>query len=119
MHRLNRHLLVIAGATIRKRLERGALYVDTLGIAGVAAANELIDEPPVGGEIVEVAAPPHQQRILDRQLEMSVRPLDRAVLMGDAYIVAGRRHSIVGTQLVIAAGQVILGLTLEIAERGG
>src|SRR5271167_486701 len=40
-------LLVIAGAAIGKLPERGALDIDTLGVAGVLAPDDLVDEEPV------------------------------------------------------------------------
>src|SRR5947207_647891 len=43
--------------------------------------------------------------------------LDRAVLVGDTAIVARRRHAVIGAQLLIAPGEVLLGLTIEVAER--
>ena len=43
--------------------------------------------------------------------------LDRAVLVRDAAIVARRRHAVMGAQLLVAPGEVLLGITIEIAER--
>jgi hypothetical protein len=43
--------------------------------------------------------------------------LDRAVLVRDATIVARRRHAVMGAQLLIAPGEVLLGITIEVAER--
>ena len=43
--------------------------------------------------------------------------LDRAVLVRDAGIVARRRHAVMGTQLLVAPGEVLLGVTIEVAER--
>jgi len=47
---------------------------------------------------------------------VAVRALDRAVLVGHAGIVAGRRHAVVGAQRLIAPGEVGLGRLVEIAE---
>ena len=47
---------------------------------------------------------------------MAVRALDRAVLVRDAAIVAGRRHAVMGAQRLVAPGQVLLGVAIEIAE---
>jgi hypothetical protein len=41
----------------------------------------------------------------------------RAVLVRDAAIVARRRHAIMGAQILIAPGEVFLGIAIEIAER--
>ena len=82
--------LIVGGAPIGQFPKLSALDIDALGVAGIAAADDLVDEAAIGGQIVEVARPPHQQRILDRPLEMAVRAFDGAVLMGDAGIVARR-----------------------------
>ena len=63
-----------------------------LAVPRIAAADDLVDEAAIGGKIVEVARAPQQKGILDHALEMPVRTLDRAVLVGDAGIVAARRH---------------------------
>ena len=73
---------------------------------------------PVGRQIVEVERAPHQQRVLDRRLEMAVRALDCAVLVGNARIVAGRPHAVMAAQLLVAAREVFLGVALEVAEGG-
>ena len=46
--------LVVGGAPARQGLEFGAFDVDALGIAGVAAADDLVDEAAIGGQIGEV-----------------------------------------------------------------
>ena len=97
-------------------LEFGALDVDALGIAGIAAADDLVDEAAIGGQIVEIARSPHQQRVIDGALEMAVRAFDGAVLMGDAGIVAGRRHAVMAAQLLVAARQILAGIPVQIAE---
>jgi hypothetical protein len=111
-------LLVVGGPPIRKILEFGTLDIDALGIARIPAPDNLVDEAAIGGEIIEVGRPPHQQRVLDRALEMTVRSFDGAVLMGEPTIVARWRHPIMGTQVLIAGGQILLGLPVEIVEGG-
>src|SRR3546814_8938739 len=49
---------------------------------------------------------------------MPVRALDAAVLVGDAGIVAGRRHAVMDAQGVVAAGQVLLCVPVQVAEGG-
>ena len=110
--------LVVGASALRQPLQLGALGIDALGVAGIAAADDLVDEAAVAGEIVEAARAPDQQRVLDRPLEMAVRPLDGAVLMGDAGSVAGRLHAIMAAQVVVAARQILPGLAVEIAEGG-
>ena len=46
-----------------------------------------------------------------------MRALNGAVLMRQAGIVAARLHAVVGTQRVIAVGQVLRRVTAEVAER--
>jgi hypothetical protein len=46
-----------------------------------------------------------------------MRALDRAVLVGDTGVVAGRRHGVMGAQLLVASRQVYLGITIDVAER--
>src|SRR3546814_11201398 len=75
------------------------------GVAGVASADGLVDEAPVAGEVVEVARAAQQEGVLDGPLEMPVRALDAAVLVGDAGIVAGRRHAVMDAQGVVAGGE--------------
>src|SRR6478735_7847515 len=108
--------LVIGGALARQGLQFGAFEVDALGIADVASADDLVDEAAIGGQIGEIGRTPHQQRVLDGALEMAVRAFDGAVLMGDAGIVARRRHAVMAAELIVAARQVCAGLGVEIAE---
>src|SRR3546814_11144329 len=44
--------------------------------------------------------------------------LDAAVLVGDAGIVAGRRHAVMDAQGVVAAGQVLLCVPVQVTARG-
>ena len=64
-------LLVVGGAAVGQVLEARPLGIDPRAKAGVAAPDNLVDEPAVGGKIVEVARAPQQQRILDGPLEMA------------------------------------------------
>jgi len=43
---------------------------------------------------------------------------DGTVLMGNASVVAGRRHAVMAAQLFVAAGQIGAGILVEIAECG-
>jgi hypothetical protein len=49
---------------------------------------------------------------------MTVRALDRSILVGNAGIVAGRHNPVVSDQLLIAARQVLLSIAIQIAEGG-
>ena len=94
----------------------GTLALDPLGVAGIGAADDLVDEGSVGGQIGEVGRRPQQQGIGYGPLEVAVRALDRAVLVGYAGRVAGRRHAVVGTQRLVAKGDVRLRRLVEVAE---
>ena len=84
----------------------GLLQRDALGEIGVAPADDLVDEAAIGGEVVEVALPAQQQRILERLLEMAVSAFDRAVLVGDARLLrVGSCRS--GPQRLVARGQIL------------
>jgi hypothetical protein len=85
---------MVRGSPVGQLAQIGAFDIDALCIAGVATTDDLIDKAAVVGQIVEIAGASQQKRVLDGALEMAVRPLDGAVLMGDAGIVAGRRHAV-------------------------
>jgi uncharacterized Zn-binding protein involved in type VI secretion len=110
-------LLAVLGAALRQGSERRALGVDAAAVAGVAAADQGIDEAAVVGEGVEVAGAAQQQRILERSLQMAVGGLDRAVLMGDAAVVAAGGHAVVVAKRGIADRPVFFDLRREVAER--
>ena len=111
--------LVIGGAAAGKRLQFGAFALDAFGIAGVHAADDLVDEAAIERQVVEIARAPQQQRILDRPFEMAVRSFDGTVLMGDAAIVAGGPHAVMGAKLLVATRQILARIPVQIAERGG
>src|SRR5882724_6148865 len=91
----------------RQRPERRELDRDRLAPARVLARDEVLEEGLVGGEIVEVARAAQQKRLLEPGLEMAVCGLDRAVLVADPGIVAGRLHAVVAAELGIA-GRLVL-----------
>src|SRR5450631_472193 len=78
---INVDLLVVGGPADRQLFQRQPLLIDALGVAGVAAANDLVDEAPPGGKIVEVGGGAQQQGVAERSFEMAVRALDRTVLV--------------------------------------
>ena len=95
------------------------LAVDTPPVAHVVASDDLVDEAAVGPEIVEGARAAQQKRVGDGALEVTVRPFNGAVLVGDAGGVAGGRHPVVGAQGVVAVGEIAAGLVVEVAEGCG
>ena len=73
----------------------GSAKAPTSCCSGRPAADDLVDEPAVGRQIVKVGACAHQQRVLDGALEVAMGAFDGAVLVRDALGVAGRRHAVV------------------------
>src|SRR5690606_9881241 len=55
----------------------------------------------------------------DGALEMTVRTFNRAVLMGDPGVIAGRGHAVMDTQLLIALRQILARRTTQVPEGGG
>ena len=49
---------------------------------------------------------------------MAVGALDDAILVRDPAVVAGRLHAVMGTERVIAPGQVLAGVLVQVAECG-
>ena len=109
-------LLVVGGLADRQLVQRHPLLVDALGVAEVAAADDVVDEAPPCGEIVEVSRGAQQQGVGERSLEMAVGALDRAVLVADAWIVASRRHAVMGAERFVALRQILLGVGTQITE---
>jgi hypothetical protein len=98
-------------------LQRGAFGLDALAVARVAPADDLVDEAAIGHEIGKLGAAAQQECIADDALEMAVRNLDGAVLMGEAAVVARGLHAVVGAQRVVAPRQILARLRLQVAER--
>ena len=65
-------LLVVSGLAERQFFQRQPLLVDPLGVAGVAAADDLVDEAPPCRQRLEVARGAQQQRVGELALEMAV-----------------------------------------------
>src|SRR6516165_4532906 len=112
----NPRLLVVCRSPVWQRLKRRSLNLDAPAVPGVAAPDHLIDEATVGGEILECTRAAQQQLVTKRTLEVPMRALDRTVLMRDAGIVAGWRHAVMGTELLVASRQIHLGITIKVAE---
>src|SRR5260370_8355659 len=89
---------------------------DALAIVGVAPANDLVDETAISVQVIEVAAAAQQQCVPQRLLEMPMRTLNRAILVRDTQIVAGRHHVVSAHHRVIAQRQLFLSVALQIPE---
>src|SRR5258707_12150018 len=84
-------LLVVGGSPRGQRLERGALDLDALAVAGIAPPDHFVDEAPAGGEACEVARAAQQKLLAKHLLEIPMRTLDGAGFLGDAGILGVRR----------------------------
>ena len=71
----------------------------------------------MGTEIVEVVTAAQKQRITHCALEVAMRALDGAVLVGNATVVACGLHAVVGAQRIVTRGQILAHVGIEIAER--
>jgi len=105
-------------ASMRRQPPREAGFAGTPAVAGVAATDQQVDEGAVVCDAFEVARAPEQQRVLEGALEVAVRRLDRAVLMGETAVVAAGGHAVVGAESSVALGPVLLDRRREVAERG-
>ncbi len=95
-----------------------SLCLDAFEVACVLAADNLVNEAAISAKIIEVGRAAHQQCIVDGTFEMTVSTFDRAVLVGDAAVVASRFHPVVRTQCIVARGQILTRGMIQIAERG-
>src|SRR5712664_352144 len=109
-------LLVVDRPALGQRSEHRSLQLDSLAIVGVAPANDLVNETAISVQMIEVAAAAQQQCVPQRLLEMPMRTLNRAILVRDTQIVAGRHHVVMAHQRVIAQRQIFLSVAVQIAE---
>ena len=94
----------------------GSFRINAFAMGGIATADDLVDKGAVRSEIIEICGAPHQQGIMNGVLKMTVGAFDGAVLMGDAFIVACRRHSIMGAKLVVSVCKINLGIGVKVTE---
>jgi hypothetical protein len=109
-------LLIIRRPVRRQCLQRRALEIEALAVASIAPADDLVDEAAIGFERVKIARAAQQQRVLDRPLQMAVRAFDRAVLVRQTPIVAGRLHTVMRAQRLVAPGLILPCVLVEVAE---
>ena len=98
----------VGGAPLRQRQERRTIGRKGPLAGGIAFADEIVGKGLIGCPCVEVPAAAQRQGLVERRLEMAMRAFDRAVLVADTAIVAGRRHAVVGAQLAVGAREVLL-----------
>ena len=108
-----------------KALHRQRLQMQPLDLqvplhlaAAVEGGGDLVHQLPVlrlGGEIPAAAL---DQLLLQPVFPVPVRTLNRAVLVGDTAVVAGRDHAEMGAELAVAAGVVTGVAAVAVAEAG-
>ena len=81
-------------------------------------SDDLVDKCPKNLLRVEGGRADIQQGILDVTLEMPMWTFNGTVLMCHALVVAGRLHSVVLAQWLVAFGQVLRGICRQIEKRG-
>jgi hypothetical protein len=57
---------------VGQRPKRRPLGRDRLGAPGVVAADDLVDEAPIGGQVVEAARAAHEQGVQNGVLQVAV-----------------------------------------------
>ena len=115
---LRRHRREVGGSAPGQRFERLALRGDRPGAARVVTVADTADEGAVSCKAVEVPASPAPQPLVEADLDMAVGGLDAAILVGHAGIVAGGLHAVVPAQVVVAPGEIKLGVAVEVFESG-
>jgi hypothetical protein len=95
----------------------GAFDLDRIKVAPVVIGDHPGDEAAIGVQRVEAARATQHQRLIDPVLHMAMPALDRAVLVRDASIVAGRQHTVMGGQIGEAAGDILGIVGTQVAER--
>src|SRR6201995_5122337 len=111
-------LFVIRRPPRRQCLQGRPFEIQPLAVASIAAPDELVDKAAISLERIKIARSAQQQRVLDRSLQMAVRAFDRAVLMRQAPIVAGRLHAVMRAQCLVAPRLILSCVGVEIAEGG-
>ena len=102
----------------RQRLQGRPFEIQPLAVASIAAPDDLVDKAAISLEGVKIARSAQQQRVLDRSFQMAVWAFDRAVLMRQAQIVAGRRHAVMCAQCLVSPRLILPCVGVEIAEGG-
>ena len=110
-------LLDVGGPVGRPWLQGAAFHLDLFGPAGVLLADPRVDDAAVVRQVGEVPAGAEQQRSVEGAREGALRALDAAVLVGDAAVVAARHHAVMAAPILVAAGQILGGIPVQVAER--
>lgn len=109
----------VGGAAGGQRPQRRGLDAHRVLAAAIAAGDELVDEAAPVGDVVEIAAAAQDQRLVEGGLAVAVVELHRSVLVGLAGIAAAGDEAVVGSELLVAAGDVRRRVGVEVAIGGG
>ena len=80
--------------------------------------DDLSNETALGIHIFEVAAPTQQQGLLQTHLQMPVTTFNGTILMGNAAVVSGLLHAVIGTQCLKPFAQVFPRIRVQIGKGG-
>lgn len=114
-----RQLGEIGGPARRQVSELLVLGSNEGSPTGVVPIADAPHEAPVLVDAGKVGAAALHQLLLDAAFDVPVGRLDTAILVGLARVVAGGGHAVVPAQLVIAPGEVGLGIAIEVLEGRG
>ncbi len=109
------HLKIVM-MSLGQGLKRFGLALDGLAMSGVDPSDGGGNELLVGLQIFEVARPTKEKGIIDFPLKIPMGTFNGPILMGLTTIVTTWCHAVVLTKLVIAAGQVLVGLLIKITK---
>jgi hypothetical protein len=116
-----RHHWLVVGKTLhRQRLQVQPLDLEPAGhlVAAVEGVGDVAHQLAVLRLSLEIPAAALDQLLLQPVFPVPVRPLDRAVLVGHAAVVAGGDHAQMGAELAVATGVVTGVAAVTVAEAG-
>ena len=89
-----------------KKVRDGTLEVNLFPALRIVTGDDPGNETAPGLHILEVAAPAQQLGLLQTHLQMPVTAFDGTILMGNAAVVSGRLHAVIGTQCLKPFAQI-------------
>ena len=116
------HLHFLAGNQWQpgQRTQRRLLLVPAGGPGAVTPGKQITDEAPVVGPAGKLAAASHAQGLIERLLEAVMGLFDIAVFVGNALIVPGGLHPVMGHERLVARRPLLAVLfAVRLAHRGG
>lgn len=105
----------VGGAPCRQWPQRRRLRAHGSGASTIAAGDELVDEAAPVGDIGEVAGAAQDQCLVEGGLEVTIVGFHRTVLMRFTEVVAAGDHAVVGAEALVALGDIVGGLAVEVA----